>query len=59
MFGSIDVFEGLEKNVTDKDIKMLIRIYGEDGFGYPTPKWIPRTCDIQCLEVDCGNSRMC
>jgi hypothetical protein len=38
---------------------MLERIYGADGFGGMKPKWIPRTCDVQCLEVDCGNSRLC
>ena len=59
MYSSIDVFEGEVKNVTEKDIKMMIRIYGEDGFGFPTPKYIPRECNIECLEVDCGNSRMC
>ena len=59
MFGSIDVFENEIKSVTEKDLKMTIRVYGEDGFGHPTPKWIPRSCDLQCLEVDCGNSRMC
>jgi len=59
MYGSIDVFEGQVKNVTEKDIQMLIRIYGEDGFGYPSPKWIPRVCELECLEMDCGNSRMC
>ena len=59
MYSSIDVFEGEIKNVTDTDIKMLVRIYGEDGFGFPTPKYIPRTCDIQCLDMDCGNSRLC
>ena len=59
MYGSIDVFEGEVKSVTDKDISMLERIYGADGFGGMKPKWIPRTCDIYCLEVDCGNSRLC
>ena len=59
MYHSISVFEEQVKNVTDKDIKMVERIYGKDGFGGMTPKWIPRTCDVQCLEVDCGNSRMC
>ena len=59
MYSSIDVFEGEVKNVTQKDIDMMIRIYGEDGFGFPTPKYIPRQCDVQCLEFDCGNSRMC
>ena len=59
MFHAIDVFEGEVKNVTDKDISMLERIYGSDGFGGMKPKWIPRTCDVECLEVDCGNSRMC
>lgn len=59
MYHAIDVFEGQVKNVTDKDISMLERIYGADGFGGMKPKWIPRTCDVQCLEVDCGNSRLC
>ena len=59
MFSSISVFEEQVKNVTDKDISMIERMYGEDGFGGMTPKWIPRICDIQCLEVDCGKSRMC
>ena len=59
MFGSIDVFEGTEKSITEKDIKMLIRIYGEDGYGFPQPKYIPRVCQEQCLDMDCGNSRMC
>jgi len=59
MYSSIDVFEGEVKNVTERDIQMMIRIYGDDGFGNTKPKWIPRECDIQCLEFDCGNSRMC
>ena len=59
MYSSIDVFEGEVKEITDLDLKMMIRIYGEDGFDPQKPKWIPRQCDIQCLEMDCGNSRMC
>jgi len=59
MFGSIDVFEGKVKHVTNKDINMVIRIYGEDGFDPYGPKYIPRQCDVRCLEMDCGNSRMC
>jgi len=59
MFSSIDVFEGEVKNVTERDIQMMVRIYGEDGFDPYSPKYIPRQCDIQCLEMDCGNSRMC
>jgi len=59
MYSSIDVFEGQVKYVTDKDINMVIRIYGEDGFDPHKPKYIPRQCDVRCLEMDCGNSRMC
>jgi hypothetical protein len=59
MYSKIDVFEGLSKSVTDKDLNMTIRIYGEDGFAGIKPKFSPRTCDILCLEIDCGNSRLC
>ena len=34
------------KYVTEKDLNMVIRIYGEDGFGYPKPVVIPRHCEI-------------
>ena len=33
MYSSITVFEGQEKFVAEKDIEMMIKIYGEDGFG--------------------------
>ena len=33
MYHQIDVFAETTKSVTDKDLDMLIRIYGEDGFG--------------------------
>ena len=59
MFGSIDVFEGQVKEVTEKDLRMMIRIYGDNGFDPYGPKYIPRECDVKCLEFDCGNSRMC
>jgi len=59
MYGAVEVFAEHDKEVTEKDLRMMIRIYGEDGFDPQKPKWIPRQCDIQCLEMDCGNSRMC
>jgi len=46
MYSKIDVFENEVKYVTEKDLNMLIRIYGEDGFGYPKPVVIPRHCEI-------------
>ena len=59
MYGSIDVFEEQVKYVTEKDINMVIRIYGENGFDPYGTKYIPRQCDIKCLEMDCNNSRLC
>ena len=59
MFHNIAIFEGVEKHVTEKDLLMTERIYGADGFGYMTPKYIPRQCDIQCLEAECVNNRLC
>jgi hypothetical protein len=33
MYSSISVFEGQEKFVAEKDIEMMIKMYGKDGFG--------------------------
>ena len=46
MFRSVGVFDGEIKNVTSKDIDMVKRIYGNDGYGGFSPKYIPRECDI-------------
>jgi len=46
MYHQIDVFAETTKSVTEKDIDILIRIYGEDGFGGLKPKYIPRECEI-------------
>ena len=44
MYGSIDVLQAKPKFVTQQDINMVLRIYGEDGFRKPA--WMPRTCEI-------------
>lgn len=46
MYHQIDVFQETTKPVTEKDLDMLVRIYGEDGFGLKKPKYIPRECHI-------------
>ena len=46
MYHQIDVFAETTKSVTEKDLDMLIRIYGEDGFGLKKPRYIPRICNI-------------
>jgi len=46
MYHQIDVFSDEIKPVTEKDIDMVIRIYGEDGFGLKKPRYIPRICEI-------------
>jgi len=46
MYHQIDVFQETIKPVTEKDLDMVIRIYGEDGFGLKQPRYIPRTCNI-------------
>ena len=46
MYHQIDVFQETTKPVTEKDINMIIRIYGEDGFGLKQPQYIPRVCEI-------------
>ena len=50
MFSSVNLFEDQVKIVTEKDLNMVIRIYGEDGFGYPKPVVIPRHCEIEDME---------
>ena len=52
MFGSISTFKGIIKPVTELDINMVIRIYGDDGFlGYHTP------VSLYCLALPSG--RVC
>ena len=46
MYRSISVFEGQEKHVTDKDIDMMIKLYGPDGFGGLKP-YTPRNVLIE------------
>ena len=50
MYRSVDLFEDQVKIVTEKDLNMVIRIYGEDGFGHPKPVVIPRHCEIEDTE---------
>ena len=45
MFRSISVFEGQEKSVTEKDIDMMIKIYGADGYGGLKP-YVPRNVQL-------------
>ena len=52
MFGSISTFKGIIKPVTELDINMVVRIYGDDGFlGYHTP------VSLYCLALPSG--RVC
>ena len=45
MFSSISVFDGQEKYVTEKDIDMMIKMYGEDGYGGLKP-YVPRNVQV-------------
>lgn len=54
MYHSLNLWQNTTKSVTNEDIQMLVRIYGEDGFGYPIPSWIPQQCEfIDGLLSDC------
>jgi hypothetical protein len=54
MYHSLDIWKNMTKTVQDEDIQMLVKIYGEDGFGYPRPHWIPQQCDyVEGLIGDC------
>ena len=44
MYHSLQTFQNVTKSVTSEDIQMVYRIYGEDGFTYPNPAWIPDSC---------------
>ncbi len=54
MYHSLDIWKNQTKTVQHEDIQMLIKIYGEDGFGYPRPSWIPQQCDfMEGIISDC------
>lgn len=54
MYHSLDIWKNQTKTVQHEDIQMLIKIYGEDGFGYPRPSWIPKQCDfMEGIISDC------
>jgi hypothetical protein len=52
MFPSLEPFSTKIKQVTSEDIQMMIRLYGEDGFGYPNPAWNPKSCDFLDGKLD-------
>tara|TARA_R110002020_G_scaffold149756_4_gene326195 strand:- start:197 stop:985 length:789 start_codon:yes stop_codon:yes gene_type:complete len=52
MFPSIDPFSSNIKQITDEDIQMVVRLYGDDGFGYPNPVWNPKSCDFLDGKLD-------
>ena len=43
MYPHLDIFQNNTKTITERDINMLIRMYGNDGFGFPHPD-IPEYC---------------
>ena len=45
MYYKLNTFNNNTKNITDRDINMLIRMYGIDGFGSPHPD-IPLACIV-------------
>ena len=45
MYKSITVFEEQEKQVTEKDIDMMVKLYGSDGFGGHKP-YVPRNVQL-------------
>jgi hypothetical protein len=54
MYHSLEIWKNTTKSVQHEDIQMLIKIYGEDGFGYPRPSWIPNQCDyVDGIISDC------
>jgi len=46
MYSQVNLFVDDVKYVTEKDLNMVIRIYGEDGFDPYKPLVIPRHCEI-------------
>ena len=46
MYHSFDPFSDVSVEITDLDIEMVYLIYGESGFKYPFPDWIPFFCGI-------------
>ena len=45
MYSKIDTFTNSTKPITERDINMIIKIYGKDGFGSPHPD-IPIACIV-------------
>ena len=45
MYSKIDTFTNSTKPITERDINMIIKIYGKDGFGSPHHD-IPKTCVV-------------
>ena len=43
MYPHLDIFQNNTKTITERDINMIIRLYGNDGFGFPHPN-IPNYC---------------
>ena len=43
MYPKLEIFQNNTKTITERDINMLIRMYGNDGFGFPHPN-IPEYC---------------
>jgi len=50
MYYKLDTFNNSTKNITDRDINMLIRMYGIGGFGSPHPD-IPLTCIVSSTQT--------
>jgi len=46
MYHSLSIWKNTTKTVTNEDIQMVVRIYGEDGFDRHFPRWIPDQCDF-------------
>ena len=45
MYHKLDTFSNSTKNITSRDINMIIKLYGIEGFGTPHPD-IPTTCVV-------------
>ena len=50
MYGTLNTFTNSTKPITQRDINMIVKMYGIDGFGTPHPD-IPTTCVVSATQT--------
>jgi len=50
MYAKLDTFTNSTKSVMQRDINMIVKLYGINGFGTPHPN-IPRTCVVSATQT--------